>query len=287
MTQSASPSTSHPLVGSAGQLVPGRLVREGAGVRNIVSVGGSELPQFDPFLLLAEFGGTDPADYRGGFPDHPHRGFETLTYVLEGRLKHADSRGAVGRLGPGDLQRMKAARGIVHAEMPDQTTGPLRAVQIWLNLPARHKMDEPSYQDLPSERVPVHLQTGASVRILVGSAFGYSSEIGGGPTDLVLLDIALAAGAEMSVPIHPGHAALTLMLDGRARLAGEIVGAGDAMVLSPTRKLSVSTDQTTRFLLLAARPIGEPVARAGPFVMNTGQEIEQAIADHRAGLFSM
>lgn len=261
----------------------GEIVREGMGVRNIVAIGGNALPDFDPFLLFAEFGGAGPEDYAGGFPSHPHRGFETLTYVLEGRLKHADSAGTSGRLGPGAVQRMKAARGIIHAEMPDQTDGRLRAVQIWLNLPAIRKMDAPAYQDVAAEMIPEIVVDGVAIKVLVGAAFGTASPIAGGATDLLFLDVALPGGSTLGIPLRHGHAAFAYVADGSIRIAGKRAVREDAAFLSDGGQVTLSSPEGGRALVLSARPLNEPVARRGPFVMNTRQELTQAMADYQAG----
>jgi redox-sensitive bicupin YhaK (pirin superfamily) len=263
----------------------GQLVREGAGVRNIVVIGGEALPDLDPFLLFAEFGGDDPADYVGGFPSHPHRGFETLTYVVEGRLTHTDSRGNSGRLHAGAIQRMKAARGLIHAEMPEQTEGRLKAIQVWLNLPARYKRDDPHYQDVAYERVPVVRRGGTTLRVLVGNVFGTAGAIPGGATDLTFLDVALNAGSELVLPVASGHAAFAYVIEGVPRIAGYLIDAGNGLVLSDGESVRLASDSPSRMLVLAARPIGEPIARAGPFVMNTQQELAEALTDFKSGQF--
>lgn len=276
---SADPSGERPVA----RVIKGQLVREGAGVRNIVTIGGSALADLDPFLLLAEFGGDGPQDYAGGFPRHPHRGFETLTYVLQGRLKHGDSRGNGGPLASGAVQRMKAASGILHSEMPDQTEGPLRALQLWINLPARHKSDAPGYQDVPAEDIPRFDRDGVTGRVLVGSAFGVESPIPGGATDLLFLDLVIQAGGGTEVPIPPTHAAVAYVLDGEVGLSGQAVQALDLAILGPGERITVAAAEPSRVVILAAKPIGEPVVRHGPFVMNTEAEIREAFADFHAG----
>lgn len=283
----AAPPTA-PLAGARRPTWSGQaqLMRQGVGVRNLVAIGAAALPDLDPFLIFAEFGGDAPEDYVGGFPDHPHRGFETVTYVVEGHVRHADSRGNSGRLGPGGVQRMKAARGLLHAEMADQAEGRLQAFQLWINLPARHKMDEPAYQDEPSERIPVIERDGVSVRVLVGDALGAASPIPGGATDLVFLDLHLSPGSGLTVPLPPGHTAFAYVYEGSARLAGEEAPARTITVFTEGDRLEVAADMAARILLLAATPLREPVAKGGPFVMNTDAEIQQAFADYQAGLFN-
>ncbi|MBD2054506.1 pirin family protein [Oculatella sp. FACHB-28] len=290
-------STPHPIpaVELSPQLIDGRqpiasrrgqVVRAGSGVRNIVTIGMDELPDLDPFLLFAEFGGAGPEDYIGGFPDHPHRGFETVTYVVEGRLKHADSHGNGGRLGPGAVQWMTAARGLIHAEMPDQASGPLRAFQLWINLPARNKMDVPRYQDIPAEQVPSLERDGVNVKVLAGTAFDLRSPIDAGPTDPVFLDLTLAPDSKIAVPLPRGHQVFAYVYKGCACFSEQEARAETITLFSDGDHLEVSARESTRLLLLAARAIGEPIARQGPFVMNTPQEIRQAFADYQAGRFS-
>ncbi|CAA9523633.1 MAG: Pirin [uncultured Sphingomonas sp.] len=261
----------------------GEIQRQGAGVRNVVTIGTHDLPDLDPFLIFAEFGGDDPADYAGGFPDHPHRGFETATYVVEGRLRHGDSRGNEGRLGAGAFQWMTAARGLLHSEMPDQSDGPLRAFQLWINLPATHKMGEPRYQDLQAERVPAFERDGAAGRLLAGSLFGLTSPIDGGPTDPLYLDLHLTPDATITVPTPRGHTAFAYVYQGSARFGEARAAAQSITVFSPGDRIEVTADEAARLLLLAARPIREPLAKHGPFVMNTPEELQRAFADFRAG----
>lgn len=264
----------------------GQVVRAGSGVRNIVTIGMDDLSELDPFLLFAEFGGAGPEDYIGGFPDHPHRGFETVTYVVEGRLKHADSHGNEGRLGPGAVQWMTAARGLIHAEMPDQASGSLRAFQLWINLPARNKMDVPRYQDIPAELVPSLERDGVNVKVLAGAAFNLRSPINAGPTDPVYLDLKLAPDSTLAVPLPRGHQAFAYVYEGCACFGEQEAHVETITLFSDGDHLQVSACESTRLLLLAARPIGEPIVRHGPFVMNTLQEIQQAFADYQAGRFS-
>lgn len=231
-----------PALSPLGHIIPGVLLREGAGVRNIVTIGGHALSILDPFLLLAEFGGDDPSDYRGGFPHHPHRGFETLTYVIEGRLKHSDSRGNSGRLGPGAVQRMKAAKGIFHSEMPDQIDGPLRALQLWINLPSRCKLDDPRYQDIQGADVPCFERDGAVGRVLVGSMFGVTSPILGGATDLMFIDLTMEAGSKIEVPVSEGYASVAYGIDGESLIGGQVLRAQCLFVLSQGAHIVVSAE---------------------------------------------
>jgi len=274
------------------RVVAGRQTTEGAGVRLRRSLGGAELDQFDPFLLLDEFKSDDRNDYIAGFPDHPHRGFETVTYMLAGAMRHEDSRGNRGDLVAGSVQWMTAGSGLIHSEMPRQTEGLMWGFQLWVNLPASEKMRPPRYQDIPPERVPeVTLEGGARLRVVAGRAGGVSGPIDGIVTQPLYLDVALPAGGRFSQEVADGHNAFAYVFEGEAELgtdgrdgAGTRVAAGNLAVLGDgavfhARALSAPA----RFLLVAARPIGEPVARYGPFVMNTREEIHQAIRDFQSG----
>jgi quercetin 2,3-dioxygenase len=262
---------------------------DGAGVKLLRVIGTEALPGVDPFLLLDEIRSDLGSDYVAGFPDHPHRGFETVTYVLAGRMRHADNRGNSGLLTPGSVQWMTAGRGIVHSEMPEQENGLMWGFQLWVNLPAAHKMIAPRYQDIAPERVPeAALGEGATARVLAGALAGVTGPVEGIVTEPLLLDVALPAGVRAAVPVPAGHNAFAYVFDGAAALgdpgtdlprgAAAVMGAGDTVLVKggPTG---------ARVLLAAARPLGETVARYGPFVMNTEAELRQAIADFQSGRF--
>jgi quercetin 2,3-dioxygenase len=269
---------------------------DGAGVKLRRSLGGQRGLHVDPFLMLDEFYSDNPDDYIAGFPAHPHRGFETVTYMLDGHMRHEDHMGNRGDLGPGDVQWMTAARGIIHSEMPQQSEGRMRGFQLWLNLPAREKMKPAAYKDIPARDIPVvKLPVGGEVRVIAGvldtGAGAVNGPINGGggqlATDPTYLDVRLPAGAEFRAPVAAGHNAFLYTYDGNAK-----IGSADARPL-PNRAAGVLSDgdevrvhagaEGVSFLLLAAKPLGEPVVQYGPFVMNTREEIEQAIADYRAG----
>jgi len=269
---------------------------DGAGVKLRRSLGGQRGLHVDPFLMLDEFYSDNPDDYIAGFPAHPHRGFETVTYMLDGHMRHEDHMGNRGDLGPGDVQWMTAARGIIHSEMPQQSEGRMRGFQLWLNLPSREKMKPAAYKDIPARDIPVvKLPAGGEVRVIAG-AFGAGANSVPGPingggsrfaTDPTYLDVRLPAGAEFNTPIVADHNAFLYTYEGSAR-----IGTTDtkplpnraAGVLSDGDEVSVRADaEGVSFLLLAAKPLGEPVVQYGPFVMNTREEIEQAIDDYRAG----
>ena len=270
---------------------------DGAGVKLRRSVGSQRGLYVDPFLMLDEFYSDNPDDYLAGFPAHPHRGFETVTYMLDGHMRHEDHLGNRGDLGPGDVQWMTAAHGIIHSEMPQQSEGRMRGFQLWLNLPSKEKMQPARYRDIPAREVPqVALPQGGEVRVIAG-AFPQDGGAIRGPingagdklsTDPLYLDVRLPAGKEFTMPITAGHGAFLYTYEG----SGE-VGAAGAVRPLPHRAAGVLSDgdqlrvvagaQGLQFLLLAARPIGEPVVQYGPFVMNTREEIEQALADFKDG----
>ena len=269
----------------------GEPTSDGAGVRLTRIVGTRALPQHDPFLLLDAFHSDDPQAYIAGFPDHPHRGFETVTYMLAGRMRHRDNKGHEGLLGPGGVQWMTAGRGIVHSEMPEQQDGLMSGFQLWLNLPAKEKMTDARYQDIAAEGIPtVATAGGAVVKVIAGTIDGVRGPVEPPATAPIYFDIALAADAAFDTPLPAGHAALAYVFEG----AADIGPAADPVRLA-SGQLGVLGDggafaaraagQRARLLLLAARPLREPIARYGPFVMNTQAEIRQAIADYQAGRF--
>ncbi|RYU61398.1 pirin family protein [Methylolobus aquaticus] len=272
--------------------VPSIAASDGAGVKLRRSLGQSPSLRHDPFLMLDEFFSDDPEDYLRGFPAHPHRGFETVTYVLDGHMRHEDNVGHHGDLGPGDVQWMTAGRGIVHSEMPQQTEGRMRGFQLWINLPAREKMKPAAYRDIPAADIPVVAldQAGGTVRVIAGT-FEQGGQPVAGPiqglsTEPLYLDVILPAGAEFRAPVPGGHHAFVYLYEGTAVVGDEgralphravgILGDGDNVRLQ-------AGSEEARFLLLAGRPLGEPVVQYGPFVMNTRDEIEQALADYRDG----
>jgi len=248
-------------------------------------VAGME--QLDPFLMLDEFGSDDPDDYIAGFPEHPHRGFETVTYMLDGYMEHRDSVGNHGRLGPGDVQWMTAGRGIVHSEMPLQEAGLMRGFQLWVNLPARDKMTAPRYQEIASASIPEVREPGVTVKVIAGEHGGVEGAVGEIATNPTYLDIHLDAGARVVQTPEAGHTALVYVYEGQVSIGDDspaTVAAGRAAVLSSAGDVRITAlEGPARALLLAGRPLGEPVVQYGPFVMNTREEIEQAIADFQGG----
>ena len=261
---------------------------DGAGVRLKRIIGQPGLDMLDPFLLLDEFRSDSADDYLAGFPEHPHRGFETVTYMLAGHMRHGDNHGNQGDLGPGSVQWMTAGRGILHSEMPQQENGLMLGFQLWVNLPAKDKLTEPRYQDIDPARIPtVHPQEGVEVKIIAGELFGAAGPVAGITTEPVYLDIALQPGAQLEVPLPEGHSAFAYVFDGAdAQVAGDVLHRSELAVLSKGGSVRIGgREAPARVLLVAGKPLGESVARYGPFVMNTPEEIHQAIADFRAGKF--
>ena len=261
---------------------------DGAGVKLNRIIGQPALPDLDPFLMLDEFGSDDPKAYIAGFPSHPHRGFETVTYMLAGRMRHKDNAGNEGLLGPGSVQWMTAGRGIVHSEMPEQDSGLMQGFQLWVNLPAKDKMTAPRYQDIAADRVPVaDLGGGVSVRVLAGEIAGVKGPVDPGATQPIFLDVTLPAGGAATVPLPAGHNAFVYVYEGAASVGdpAEALARGRIGVLSPGDEVRLTSDKGARLILVAGKPLREPVAKHGPFVMNTEAELRQAFEDYRAGRF--
>jgi len=264
---------------------------DGAGVKLRRSLGSRPQLRFDPFLMLDEFYSDDPDDYLAGFPDHPHRGFETVTYMLEGRMRHEDVLGNRGDLGPGDVQWMTAGRGIVHSEMPQQSDGRMRGFQLWINLPAREKMKPAAWRDVPSASIPtVALPGGGELRVIAGrfarDGVATDGPIGGHSTDPQFYDLRLPPSAAVQIPTPPAHNAFLYVYEGAATVGADArpLPSRAAGLLTPGASVRIAAGgQGVRLLLLAGRPIGEPVVQYGPFVMNSVAEIEQAIRDYQAG----
>lgn len=266
------------------QLVPAFEVTEGAGVTVHRSIGTPALKNLDPFLMLDHFGSDNPDEYIAGFPEHPHRGFITFTYMLDGHMEHRDSMGNRGDLKAGGAQWMKAASGVIHSEMPQQTNGLMRGFQLWINLPAREKMSDPAYQEFSAAAIPEVAQAHARVRVLAGEFAGTRGVIDDPVTDVLYLDIHLDPGAPFSMPLSATHSAFVYVFEGSAEVAGQKLARHSLAVLGPGDAVDIAAGEDgARFILVAGRPIGEPVAQYGPFVMNTREEIEQAFADYRDG----
>jgi redox-sensitive bicupin YhaK (pirin superfamily) len=263
-------------------VVPVTATKDGAGVALRRAIGSQTLRMLDPFLLLDEFKSQVADDYIKGFPNHPHRGFETVTIMLKGAMEHRDSVGNRGLLGPGSVQWMTAGRGIVHSEMPKQEDGAMWGFQLWVNLPARLKMSPPRYQDEAPGAVPEVDVADARVRVLAGTIARTEGPVRGVETAPTLLDVTVPAGGTFYADEIPGgHTTFAYVAEGELTFGDRTVSAGNLAVLGPGR--SVSATGAGRMLLVAAAPIGEPVSRRGPFVMNTDEEIRQAYEDYRSG----
>ncbi len=268
--------------------VRGQPTSDGAGVRLTRIIGQDALDMLDPFLLLDEFGSDKPGDYIAGFPEHPHRGFETVTYMLDGRMRHGDNQGNSGVLGPGSVQWMTAGRGIVHSEMPEQEEGLMRGFQLWVNLPAKDKMCAPRYQDIEAGKIPeIEPLSGVRLRVVAGRFGDTEGPVRGIATEPLYLDIALQAGTALTVPVSTGHHAFAYVFEGGpVTLGGVPLGRNELAVLSDGDEVTLRvTNDPARVLLVAGRPLHEPVARYGPFVMNTKAEIVEAVEDYRKGRF--
>ncbi len=268
-------------------------VMEGAGVRLKRSIATSTLDHVDPFLLFDHFGSKDPADYIKGFPMHPHRGIETVTYMISGRVHHKDSIGNSGSITDGDVQWMTSGRGIMHEEMPQATENEMVGFQLWVNLPARLKMTKPRYQNITSQQIPqIQHEEGIIIRVIAGEVDGVSGPVKEIVADPTYLDISIPPNKTFSQPIDRGHAAFAYIFKGAGLFEAETSDTGTPIV-SPHLIVFDDGNLVTarasapgvRFLLVSGKPLNEPIARYGPFVMNTQEEIEQALEDLKNGTF--
>ena len=272
----------------------GRETSDGAGVRLKRIIGTPELDYLDPFLMLDAFGSDEAADYIAGFPSHPHRGIETVTYMLAGRMRHEDDAGHAGVLGPGGVQWMTAGRGIIHSEMPEQEEGEMRGFQLWVNLPASDKMRPPRYQNFEPEEVPaVRRNDGTVIKVIAGTVDGVEGPVRGIAAAPVYMDLTVPAGIASDHEIAADHNAFVYVFAGGAEVGagenepGKLVRDGELAVLGHGDMLRVRAGEDgARLILVAGRPLNEPVAKYGPFVMNTKEEIVQAIEDYQSGNFS-
>lgn len=277
-------------VRSVERIVRGRPTSDGAGVRLNRLIGTPTLPRIDPFLMLDEFRSDRADDYIAGFPNHPHRGFETVTYMLAGRMRHRDNHGNSGLLTAGSVQWMTAGRGIVHSEMPEQEDGLMWGFQLWVNLPAKDKMTAPRYQDIAPEKIPaLDPASGVSVKLVAGELDGQHGPVNAVATEPVFMDVSLQPGASWRAPLPAGHSGFAYVFEGSAMLGadGEDVNRGELAVLKGDGPLELinASDDPARVLVVAGKPLREPVAHYGPFVMNTEAELRQAIEDFQAGRF--
>ncbi|WP_417468558.1 pirin family protein [Maricaulis sp.] len=269
------------------QVSRGMPTSDGAGVKLTRMLGHQGLNDLDPFLMLDQFRSDNRDDYIAGFPSHPHRGFETVTIMLDGRMRHGDNKGHKGVIGPGGIQWMTAGRGIVHSEMPEQDEGRMWGFQLWVNLPAKQKMTAPRYQEFEAGQVPVETREGGRVRVLAGSsASGITGPVEQIATKPLLLDVTLEPGARFNEAVPAGQTVFIAVYKGEVSVGTETVKAPDLAVLSDGDAVDLTAGtEGASFILAAGQPINEPVARYGPFVMNTQAELQQAVADFQAGRF--
>ncbi|MFL6634078.1 MAG: pirin family protein [Massilia sp.] len=272
------------------RLVGGQFVMDGAGVKINRVLTQPLQRRLDPFLMLDAFGSDKAGDYIAGFPEHPHRGFETVTYMLTGNMRHRDSAGHEGSITNGGVQWMTAGRGVIHSEMPEQNEGLMEGFQLWLNLAARDKMSAPWYRDIPSEAVPrFTLDSGATVQVIAGSSHGVDGAVQREVTEPLYLDIELPAGAAFEQALPAGHNAFLYVFRGEVVVEGKAVPQARMAILDNAKTadgVRIRAAQPSRLLLIAGRPLNEPIAQYGPFVMNTQAEVFQAVEDFRNGKFT-
>ncbi|GAB3458652.1 pirin family protein [Massilia terrae] len=272
------------------RLVGGQFMMDGAGVKINRVLTGPLQRRLDPYLMLDAFGSDKAGDYIAGFPEHPHRGFETITYMLNGRMRHRDSGGNEGLITNGGVQWMTAGRGVVHSEMPEQNEGLMEGFQLWLNLPAKDKMSDPWYRDIPSEELPSFaLENGASVQVIAGETHGVTGAVVREGTQPLYLDIELPAGESFDLPLPAGHNAFVYVYRGEVVVEGKGVPQARMAILDNAPDadgVRIKATEGSKFLVIAGRPLGEPIAQYGPFVMNTQEELYQAVEDFRAGKFA-
>jgi redox-sensitive bicupin YhaK (pirin superfamily) len=272
------------------RLVAGRAASDGAGVKLVRVLTPDLQRRLDPFLMLDAFGTDRPEDYIAGFPDHPHRGFETVTYMLAGRMRHRDSAGHEGLVGPGGVQWMTAGRGVIHSEMPEQAEGRMEGFQLWLNLPAAQKMRAPWYRDFAGEQIPEARAPGARVRVIAGIALGVTGAMQRETTEPLFLDLRLEPGATFAQPLPAGHNAFVHVHQGALSISGTEVPRQRMAILRNAPEadgvvLQAGADGAGA-ILLAGAPLNEPIAQYGPFVMNTREQILQAVEDFRRGVLA-
>jgi redox-sensitive bicupin YhaK (pirin superfamily) len=265
----------------------GMPTEDGAGVKLTRLVGTPMLPDIDPILMLDTFRSDNPNDYVAGFPEHPHRGFETVSYMIKGSIAHLDNHGGKGIVTDGGVQWMTAGRGVAHSEMPAQTNGQLFGFQLWLNLPAAEKMRDPWYRDIPAGEIPnIALGSGSSAKLIAGV---WNSVKGAGPERAIapfFADVTATANAAVSVPVPQGHAGFVYVFEGALTIGGIALAKGELGILSDGAALDASAGaEGARFLVVAGKPLKEPIAKYGPFVMNTADEIRTAIHDYQTGRF--
>ncbi|MCK0507105.1 pirin family protein [Aromatoleum anaerobium] len=273
------------------RLVTGQPTSDGAGVKLTRVLTQPLQRRLDPFLMLDAFGNDNPDDYLAGFPDHPHRGFETVTYMIAGRMRHRDSAGHEGLLENGSVQWMTAGRGVIHSEMPEQEEGVMEGFQLWLNLPARDKLCEPWYRDFAAAELPRFTTAdGVEVRVIAGASHGIAGAVSRDATAPLYLDVHLPAGARFAQTLPPAHNAFLYVYRGEVAVAGTAVAEQRMAIFANAPQADGVVIEAgaapARMLLIAGRPLNEPIAQYGPFVMNTQDEIDAALADYRDGRFA-
>ena len=269
------------------QIIEGLETSDGAGVKLRRIIGGPDLNMLDPFLLFDEFGSDDPDDYIGGFPPHPHRGFETITYMLNGKFKHKDSAGNEGYLSDGSVQWMTAGKGVIHSEMPEQTDGLSRGFQLWLNLPKKLKMIEPAYNDIPAESIPKINIPGGYIKVICGEINGINGP-GRAHTGMLYYDISLPPANNIEISIDDDWNSFVYVYNGKAKIANRSLNSGQLGVLSDSGIVDLHADGSSdlKCIIVGGEKLNEPVARGGPFVMNTKAEILKAFSDYQEGILT-
>ncbi len=280
--------STHPTFRSVERLVQGVPTSDGAGVRLTRVLTQPLQRRLDPFLMLDAFRSDNADDYIGGFPDHPHRGFETISYMIAGRMRHHDSAGNAGLLGPGGVQWMTAGSGLIHSELPEQEAGLMEGFQLWLNLPAKDKMIAPNYRDIPSASIPEYTtDDGIRVRVIAGASNGLAGAVQRPQTEPLYLDLHLPAGSRFVQAVPAGHNAFTYTYRGKVSIGGTEVADRQMAILANdgAGEVCIEAAEAARVLLIAGRPLHEPIAQYGPFVMNTGEQLQQTLRDYQAGKF--
>ena len=270
------------------QIIDPMPASDGAGVKLKRSIGTHLIDYHDPFLMLDEFGSENKDDYIGGFPSHPHRGIETVTYMLSGEFEHEDSTGAKGRMSSGDVQWMKTGGGIIHSEMPAMTEGKLHGFQLWVNMPAKYKMNKPEYIYIDAEQMQIHKDKEKKIKIIAGKFNEIEGPVKGHNVEPVYFDVEIEKDKEFNFELPPTHNSLIYLIEGKIKIGEEDhnqVKDSTLIILTKGQKLKVSGLTKAKFLLISGKPIGEPIARGGPFVMNTKEEILKAVQDYHNGTF--
>jgi len=270
-------------------IVPGTPTRDGAGVNLARVLTHQWQRRLDPFLMLDEFRSDNPNDYIAGFPEHPHRGFETVTYMQAGQMRHKDNAGHEGVVGPGDVQWMTAGEGILHSEIPEQIAGLMHGFQLWINLPAQRKMAQPAYTEIPAVQIPVlTTEEGHQLKLIAGQWQQHMGPLERPDTEPVYMDITFASNKPLTIALPAGHNAFVYVVEGISKIDGRMIEVGHMAILSTepeAQDVVIHGHAGNQILVLAGKPLREPIVQWGPFVMNTRQEIEQAITDYQSGQF--